>query len=72
MTRRAAFLVAIALGAVVAGAPLPALAQQPGKVFRIGILSLAGQTSTNALDAFRNDRWSKPLEGRNQSDAQHR
>jgi hypothetical protein len=45
MTRRAAFLAAIALGAVVAGAALPATAQQPGKMFRIGVLSLAGQTS---------------------------
>jgi putative ABC transport system substrate-binding protein len=53
MTRRAAFLAAVTLGAFVASTPLPAVAQQPGKVFRIGVLSLAGQTSTKALDAFR-------------------
>jgi hypothetical protein len=52
VTWRAAFLVAIALGAVVAGAPLPAPAPQAGK-FRSGILSLAGQTSTKIFDAFR-------------------
>jgi putative ABC transport system substrate-binding protein len=32
---------------------LPCAGQQPGKVFRIGILSLAGQTSTKIFDAFR-------------------
>jgi hypothetical protein len=53
MTRRAAVLVAIALGAVVGGAPLPALAQQPGKVFRVGILSPAGRPDTKIFDAFR-------------------
>jgi len=37
MTRGAAFLAAIALGAVVAGAPLPDAAQQAGKVFRFAI-----------------------------------
>ena len=41
MTRRAAFLAAVVLGAVVAGAPLPSTAQQPGKVFRIGVLAPA-------------------------------
>jgi putative ABC transport system substrate-binding protein len=39
--------------AVLAGAPLSALAQQPGKVFRIGVLSPAGQTSTKIFDGFR-------------------
>ena len=53
MTRRAAFLAAIALGAVVAGAPLPALAQQPGKVLRIGILSPAERSSTKIFNGFR-------------------
>ena len=53
MTRRPAFLAAIALGAVVTGASLPSVAQQPAKVFRIGVLSLAGQTSTKIFDAFR-------------------
>jgi putative ABC transport system substrate-binding protein len=53
MRRRAVSLAAIALGAVVAGTPLPALAQQPGKVFRIGILSPAGSPSTKAFDALR-------------------
>ena len=50
MTRRAACPLAVA---VLAGAPLSALPQQPGKVFRIGILSLAEQSSTKELDAFR-------------------
>jgi len=53
MTRRAVFLAAIALGVVGGGAPLPALAQQAGKVFRIGVLSLAAQTSGKVLGAFR-------------------
>jgi putative ABC transport system substrate-binding protein len=53
MTRRAAFLAALALAAVVAGARLPGVAQQPGKMFRIGILSPAGSPSTKAFDALR-------------------
>ena len=53
MNRAAAFLLAMALGAVVGGAPMSALAQQAGKVFRIGVLSLAGQTSTKIFDPFR-------------------
>jgi hypothetical protein len=53
MIRRAAFLAVIALGALVAFAPRPATAQQAGKVFRIGVLSLGQQTSTRGLGAFR-------------------
>jgi putative ABC transport system substrate-binding protein len=53
MTRRGVFLVAIALGAVVAGAPPIATAQQPGKVFRIGILSPAPRLDAPGFDAFR-------------------
>jgi putative ABC transport system substrate-binding protein len=53
MTRQAAFLAAIALGAVVAGATLPTLAQEARKVFRIGILSPAGRPDTKIFDAFR-------------------
>jgi putative ABC transport system substrate-binding protein len=53
MKQRAAFLAAIALGAIMAGAPLTAAAQQPGKVFRIGILSPAERSSTKIFDAFR-------------------
>src|ERR1700730_8252335 len=53
MTRRAPFLAAVALGAVVAGAPLPSTAQQPGKVFRIGILSPAARPDTAGFDVFR-------------------
>ena len=53
MTRRAAHFLAVALGAIVAGAPPIATAQQPVKVFRIGILSPAEQTSTKIFDAFR-------------------
>jgi len=49
----AAFLLAIALGAIMAGAPLTAAAQQPGKVFRIGVLSPAERSSTKIFDAFR-------------------
>jgi putative ABC transport system substrate-binding protein len=66
MTRCAAFLAAFALGAVVAFTPLPATAQQAGKVFRIGVLSLAGQTSTKAFRAFREGlRDLGYIEGRN-------
>jgi putative tryptophan/tyrosine transport system substrate-binding protein len=53
MTRRAAFLAAFAFGTVIARLVLPATAQQPEKVFRIGILSPAGSPSTKAFDAFR-------------------
>jgi putative ABC transport system substrate-binding protein len=53
MKRGAAFLAAIALGAIMAGAPLTAAAQQPGKVFRIGILSPAARPDTAVFDAFR-------------------
>ena len=53
MTQYAAFLAATALGTLAAATP-PALAQQPGKVFQIGILSPAGSPSTKAFDAFRN------------------
>src|SRR6266446_5377627 len=45
--------ITVSCRAVVGGEPMSARAQQAGKVFRIGVLSLAGQTSTNALDAFR-------------------
>jgi putative tryptophan/tyrosine transport system substrate-binding protein len=54
MTRYAAFLAATALGTLVAATTLPALAQKPGKVLHIGILSPAGSPSTRAFDAFRN------------------
>ncbi len=53
MRRRAAFLAVITLGAVVAGTPLTSTAQQPAKVFRIGILSPAGSPSTKAFDGLR-------------------
>jgi putative tryptophan/tyrosine transport system substrate-binding protein len=53
MTRRAAFFAVIALGVVVAGVPLPALAQQAGKVFRIGVLSPAARPDAATFDAFR-------------------
>jgi putative tryptophan/tyrosine transport system substrate-binding protein len=49
----AAVFVAIALGAVMAGVALPGTAQQPAKVFRIGILSPAGSPSTKPFDALR-------------------
>jgi putative tryptophan/tyrosine transport system substrate-binding protein len=49
----AALLAVIALGALVVGAPSAAVAEQPAKVFRIGILSPAEQTSTKIFDAFR-------------------
>jgi putative tryptophan/tyrosine transport system substrate-binding protein len=66
MKRRSAFLVAISLGAVLGGAPLSGAAQQPGKVFRIGVLSLAGQTSSGGLNAFREGlRDLGYIEGRN-------
>jgi putative ABC transport system substrate-binding protein len=51
MRRSAAWVLVIALGLAVAA--LPGAAQQPGKPFRIGILSLADRTSTKIFDAFR-------------------
>jgi putative ABC transport system substrate-binding protein len=53
MRRRAVFFVAIALCALVANTFQPALAQQPRKVFRIGILSPAASPSTKLFNAFR-------------------
>jgi putative ABC transport system substrate-binding protein len=53
MRRRATSLAAIAFGAIMVGAPIIAAAQQPAKVFRIGILSPAGSPSTKAFDALR-------------------
>jgi hypothetical protein len=44
----------ITLGVVLTGAPMTAMAQQPAKVFRIGILSPAAAASTKAFDALRN------------------
>jgi hypothetical protein len=44
--------VAVAL-VLAASVSLPSAAQEPRKVFRIGILSPAQQTSTKAFDAFR-------------------
>ena len=53
MRSRAVFFVAMALCALVANAFPPALAQQPRKVFRIGILSPAASPSTKLFNAFR-------------------
>jgi putative ABC transport system substrate-binding protein len=53
MMRQVAFVAVMTLGAVVAGAHLPSVAQQPGKVFRIGILSPAERPDTKIFDAFR-------------------
>jgi putative tryptophan/tyrosine transport system substrate-binding protein len=53
MMRRVAFVAAMTLGAVVAGAHLPSVAQQPGKVFRIGIVSPAERPDTKIFDALR-------------------
>jgi putative ABC transport system substrate-binding protein len=52
MRRRAAHLIAIAITALAVG-PLVSAAEQPGKMHRIGVLSLADQTSTKIFDAFR-------------------
>jgi hypothetical protein len=52
MKHGAAFLAAIALGAIMAGAPPTAAAQQPEKVFRIGILSPAERSSTRYSTHF--------------------
>jgi putative tryptophan/tyrosine transport system substrate-binding protein len=53
VTRRAAFLAAIALGTALTAGPHPGAAQQAGKVFRIGILSPAPRPDTAVFDAFR-------------------
>jgi putative ABC transport system substrate-binding protein len=53
MTRRAALLAAFALGAVMTNEALSAAAQQPGKVFRIGVLAPAARPDTAGFDAFR-------------------
>jgi len=50
MRRAVAGFLALALAA---GVPLPGAAQQPGKPFRIGILSPAQQASTKSFDALR-------------------
>lgn len=65
MMRWAAFLAAFALGALVVGAPSTAVVQRPEKVFRIGILSLAGQTSTKIFDAFQGLRDLGYVQGQN-------
>ena len=46
-------LLAMAWGAVAAGSCMPGAAQQPGKVFRIGILAPAARPDTAGFDAFR-------------------
>jgi hypothetical protein len=51
--RRAACLIAVALGALGANAPLPSVAQEARRVFRIGILSPAARPDTAIFDAFR-------------------
>src|SRR6516165_10975608 len=43
----------MAWGAVAAGSCMPGAAQQPGKVFRIGILAPAARPDTAGFDAFR-------------------
>ena len=53
MMRSAAILLATTLAATLIAEPLPGLAQQPGKVFRIGILSPAERPDTVVFDAFR-------------------
>jgi putative tryptophan/tyrosine transport system substrate-binding protein len=53
MKRRAASLVAIALGTALTAGPHPGAAQQAGKVFRIGVLSPAPRPDTAVFDAFR-------------------
>jgi putative tryptophan/tyrosine transport system substrate-binding protein len=53
VTQRAACLIAIALGMALAFGLLPGAAQQPGKVFRIGMLSPAERTSTKVFGGFR-------------------
>jgi putative ABC transport system substrate-binding protein len=51
--RRAPHLVAIAISAAAVVGPLVSAAAQPSEVRRIGILSLADQTSTKVFDALR-------------------
>jgi putative tryptophan/tyrosine transport system substrate-binding protein len=53
MKRRAACLIAVALGALGANTPLPSVAQEAGRVFRIGILSPAERPDTAVFEAFR-------------------
>jgi putative tryptophan/tyrosine transport system substrate-binding protein len=50
MRRWAAYLLGIAVSGAVA---LPDMAQQPGKIFRIGVLSPAASPSTKAFDGLR-------------------
>ena len=50
MRRWAAYLLGIAVSCAVG---LPDMAQQPGKIFRIGILSPAASPSTKAFDSLR-------------------
>src|SRR6516164_1392172 len=50
MRRWAAYLLGIAVSGAVA---LPDMAQQPGKIFRIGVLSPAASPSTKAFDSLR-------------------
>jgi putative tryptophan/tyrosine transport system substrate-binding protein len=53
MSRAAAFLLAMVVGAIVTGTPLPSVAQEAGRVFRIGILSPAARPDTAIFEAFR-------------------
>ena len=53
MKRRVPILAVMALMTLAAGALLSATAQQPGRVFRIGILSAAERPDTTIFDAFR-------------------
>jgi hypothetical protein len=53
MKRAARFCSAMVLVAIVAAVPLPGVAQQPGKVFHIGILSPASRPDTKIFDRFR-------------------
>ena len=50
MRRWAAYLLGIAVSCAVG---LPDMAQQPGKIFRIGVLSPAASPSTKAFDSLR-------------------
>jgi putative ABC transport system substrate-binding protein len=50
MRRWAAYLLGIAVSGAVA---LPDMAQQPGKIFRIGVLSPAASSSTKGFDGLR-------------------
>ena len=53
MNRRAGLLAATAFWTFLSGMPLSSLAQQPGRLFRIGILSPAERPNTKIFDAFR-------------------